>query len=112
MVRATPYHLLNQEITVISGGLSYDLYGEHTYSTVVVSSGSARLQFEEVRTIDSGNVVIATTAVAYVDPLLEVDPGHLAVIAGTKYRVTATRPLTDIIGRDRLKRLVLNEVEQ
>ena len=111
-MRVYPEHLLNQELTVVSGGLSVDGYGESTYSEVVVSSGSGRLEFVDVRTTTPAGTDITQQIRCWVKPSLEIATGHLVEIESTKYRVGSIERFYDGKGTLRLKGLVLSEVAE
>ena len=110
MVKRTPYHLLNQPVTVVSGGLTYPGYGDTAYSEVVLSSGTGRLQFDTVR--DPATGLIATSVRFYLAPEVEAQAGHLAVIAGARYRINSRHDYRDRTGDPRLAVLVLEEVDR
>jgi len=112
MVRPYPTHLLNQEITVISGGIGYDEYGQETYSEAIVSSGTARLQFEDIRTVVAGGTIINSVAKAYISPTVTGVIGQNVEISGQKFKVNSIRPVVDGRGITRLKVLLLDEVAE
>lgn len=110
MVRLAPEHLLNQEITVISGGMGYDSYGETTYSEVVVATGSGRLEYFDERTVDAGGEIVRGRTRVWVNPTLDVVSGQVVVVAGTKYKTNFVEKLVDGRGYLRLKVLQVDEV--
>ncbi len=110
MVKVYPNHLFNQEITVISGGTSYDEYGIETYSSVVVSSGSARLQFTDERVIDETGAFLGTLVKVWTTPTISGVVGQLVEIDSRKYRINGAHPQFDGRGVLRLNEFTLTEV--
>jgi len=111
MVKISPTHLLNQEITVISGGLDYDDFGIATFSQTIVSSGTARLQIQDVRTVGDGGVITSTAARAYVDPTtVSGEIGQMVEIDSQKFKINSVRDMIDGRGFTRLRILNLDEV--
>ena len=112
MVKVSPSHLFNQEILLISGGISFDEYGEQTYSHVVVSSGSARLQIKDERVVTTAGIVTVTDVRAYIDPTVSGTIGQLVEIDGQQFKINAVRKMVDGRGLGRLNLLILDEVTE
>jgi len=110
MVRQTPIHLFNQEVTVISGGLSFDEYGIETFSEQIVASGVGRIETEDVRIVEDGGVVYATSIRLFTPPTVSGAIGQHMEVGGQKFKVNALRPMVDGRGIERFKVYVLDEV--
>lgn len=110
MVKNVPEHLFNQFLTVVSGGLSYDEYGQETYSSVVLTSGTARIEPLREREVDTADTTIVSTTRAFVRPTFSGTVGSFAETGGQRFRINEVREHYDGRGIIRLKSLMLGEV--
>jgi hypothetical protein len=113
MVRTHPDHLFNQEIVVVSGGATFDSYGEETSIQIVVTSGSARFQTSTIRVVDAGQIIVGTETRAWVSPTTSGSIGHYVELSdGRKYRINGEEPKIDGKGGTRVKTWILGEVSE
>jgi hypothetical protein len=113
MVRTHPDHLFNQTIVVVSGGATFDEYGEETYSDVVVSSGLGRFQTSTVRVVSAGQIVVGTETKVWTQTTTSGSIGfHVELSDGRKYRINGIVPKIDGKGLERVKTWILGEVSE
>jgi len=110
MIKISPNHLFNQEITLISGGRTFDEDGEPVYSEQITSSGAGRLEFEDVRVVTAAGIVLATNIRAYVDPTLSGAIGDFVGVDGQRFKINNVRKMIDGRGFSRLNVFILEEV--
>lgn len=107
-----PTHLFLDPIAVISGSITYDVYGNEQFSTSVLVSGTGRIVQQEVRTVEDGEIIFSNSLRAIVKPSLEVSIGQILETAQGKFRINQVFIRNDLNGIVRYKTLILEEVAQ
>ena len=112
MVKSVPEHLFNQPIAVISGSTTYDEYGMETFGYDVLTSGTGRLQYSNIRTVTEDGINHAAEIRFFTSPIVSGTVGNTVEIDSTKYKIAAVAKRVDGRGIERLRIFELTEVSE
>ena len=112
MVIFTPKHLFNNDILVISGGVTYNADAEEVMNSGIVGSGTGRLEVSSGRIVTTAGILTTKVITMWVEPGLDIAVGNLANVDGDLYKINSVITERDADGRDRIKEADLSEISE